>query len=162
MSISNRLKGAPQESAPKVNANVCDKRGCGGFYFPTQINLAHDNGVLWGTVCCKLTCLSCGHVKQRETEGVVRPALYRMGDNGVFFWNPLNFWAPRELIELPVFDKAGAPVLGADGKQIFQFDKEKKMDFLRRLMSLVAWKKPRNQTFTLSEIMNANPNTDIF
>ena len=160
MSISKKLKGASgADEMPKVNTNLCK---CGGVYFPTQINVAHDNGVLWGTVCCKLTCLSCGRVKERIVNGVVKPALYRMGDNNVFYFNPENFFVPRELIEVPVFDKQGVPVLDAEGKQILSYDKDRKLDFLRRLMSLVVWKKPRNQIFRVSEIMNATPNYDIF
>lgn len=159
MSLAKKLKGDAAQEAPKTNANACK---CGGVLFPTQINLAHDNGVLWGTVCCKLTCLACGRVKERVADGKTVPALYRQGDKGVFFFNPENFWVPRELVEEPVFDKSGAPVLDREGKHILSFNKNKKMDFLRRLMSLIVWKKPRNQTFTLSEIMNAKPNNNYF
>lgn len=154
MSISERLKGrksAPLAQAPKRAKDACDK-GCGGIYLPVPAGIKHADGRIWGVVCYKPTCYRCGHVRRRAD-----------GAEDWYFWNgdgipsrdELNFWVPREAVERPVFDKAGAPVLGADGKQICQYEESLKKEFVRKLLILAERKSLSGQFFTLAEIMNA-------
>lgn len=159
MSISEKLKGKKNTAAlpeqPAVAPNACQKKDCHGAYIPVPVGLKHANGVLWGIVCYKLVCCKCGHIRQRVRNGVREDDLYFWNGEGTVRRNPLNFWTPREVVEKPVFDRAGVPVLDAGGKQICQYDEELKLQFVQKLVSLADRKSRCAQFFTLSEVMNA-------
>ncbi|MGN0016550.1 MAG: hypothetical protein ACI37O_04345 [Candidatus Avelusimicrobium sp.] len=160
MGLAGKLKAktAEAETAVKTNPYTCQTRNCGGVYIPARVVLLRDNGAPLGTVCFRLVCSHCGRAKKMVYEGQTREVRYLRSDEGQYFFNPMNFFVPRELIERPVFDKDGVPVLDAAGKQIMSFDKKLKQEFLEKLFSLLDPKRSGTQSFTLSQVMNAKIN----
>lgn len=156
MGLASKLKGKAEaaNTAVKTNPYLCEVKGCGGTCIPARINLLRDSGELLCTVCLRLACVKCGRAKKMVFDGKSRDVLYVYAD-GVYFYNPLNFMVPRELIERPVFDKDGVPVLDAAGKQIMSYDKKLKKEFLDKLFSLINPRRSTEQSFTLSQVMNA-------
>ncbi len=154
MGLANKLKGNAETAAPAVKTNPYACK-CGGTFIPARVVILRDNGEPLGTVCYRMVCAACGNAKKTTYDGKTRDLMYVQSAEGVYFFNPMNFFVPRELIEVPVFDKAGVPVLDAAGKQILSYDKNLKKQFLEKLFSCVRPKQRGTQSFTLSQVMNA-------
>lgn len=150
MKISQRLKGGMQaqpQDKPR-HADACPACGEINSYIPVSIGVRTDDGVCH-EVCCKITCIYCGHLR-RLMNGKEDYCAYVAGN---ITRDPLNFWAPREAVVEAVFDKAGVPVFDADGKQLFRYSEKMKLDFVKKIISLVAKKERRRRYFTLEEVM---------
>lgn len=158
MSVSSKLKnrGEKEAALPVRPAGACQKKDCTGWYIPAKIWLSMADGRAWGVVCYKPTCYKCGHVRMiMGQDNMPQADFYFTADGKIFSRNKLDFWVPRELVEEPVFDKAGVPVLDKEGKQILSYNKNLKLDFINRLLSLVKLNSPLDQYFTLEQIYNA-------
>lgn len=158
MGLAGKLKDKTAEAETAVNHHLCQTKNCGGTYIVRSIYLTRDNGMPLCTVCYRVVCVKCGRAKKMFYNGKNRDVMYYY-DGFRYYYNPMNFPVPRELIEKPVYDKNGVPVLDAGGKQIMSFEKELKKDFLGKLFSLINPKTNQDQYFSLSQVMNAKIKT---
>lgn len=156
MSLAQKLRGQKTETlaaAPKRALNACQKSGCDGIYIPARVGLLRADGRVWDVVCFKPTCYRCGHVRQYITQDGTRRDDYYHWNGEKVFRDFANFWVPREMCETPVYDKQGAPVFGADGKQVFQYSQNMKIEFVQKLLALADKKRAHDQYFKLEEVM---------
>lgn len=157
MSLSEKLSGGKKTAAAhevKINPNACPY--CDGEYVSGRVLLTDGNGAVCGQVCFRLVCYKCGNVKTYVSGGARKKCLYHTTDGVKYFWNPVNFWAPRELVEEPVYDKNGVPLFGKDGKQILKFSPALKKQFMARLVSLVKNNGLIDQYISLEDVAHAN------
>lgn len=158
MSVSSKLKnrGEKEAALPARPAGACQNPNCTGIYIPVPVGLYRADGkIVWGDVCYKPTCMKCGRMRRFCCQNSFLNDYYFSNGSGFFSRNLVDFWVPRELIEEPVFDKSGAPVLDKNGKQILSYNKDLKIIFVKKLLSLVNEKSLLGQYFTLEQIYNA-------
>ena len=155
MSIIKKLKGQKEEEKVVLPpANACQKRNCNGVYIPRRIGIVNENGSK-EEICVRLVCSKCEHTKQKSKgAGQTEDVIFAYGPFGATA-NVLDFNVPRQYVEEAVFDKAGVPVLAANGEQVRQYRPELKKEFIRKLLSLVDRDTPCEQYFSLPEIMSA-------
>ncbi|WP_424245906.1 hypothetical protein Dip510_000839 [Elusimicrobium posterum] len=161
--IKKLKKSKEAASEKKDNAEADKQKGrhnceyCGGFYYQAKISLIFEGGQHWQDVCYRRTCIKCGHTKRVYLNGAPKLFVYWWEGFGKPLIDYEQFNVPRELVVDVKRCTSGEILKEADGSPKLVYNKDKKIEFVKKLLSLVDWKSRFNQDFTVKQVMAAQP-----